>query len=297
MLRSVSVIGLAILCGYSAFGQLKKFYSLNQTTDFDTVNFQFRATSGHSYLRYIPKENPLVIYGNPDLERINPSFDALVNNNTCDVSLELEEFRSSGLGDGLAFAMLNDNPKESDANYWKVLLSNEKVYNLDLHYGIGSSDINLSGAMIKTLKMRTGSADVQVTYDPEKPNLTEMDTFFVKVDLGSFRTKDLSYSNAKCIMTDILFGKAYLDFTAPMDNKCMVKANVGAGGLKVFLPRNEPVIIYLKDSPFRGLSMAKDFEEVEKNVYINKSYSVDAENLLTFDVDVALGRVSFQYAD
>ncbi|MEM9325045.1 MAG: hypothetical protein AAGA85_05295 [Bacteroidota bacterium] len=297
MLKWALTMGMSCVLSIQLAAQLKKFYSLDEVTNFDTVNFDFVATSGHSYWRLVPQDNPLLIYGNPDLEKINPSFDAIVTNRKCDVMLRLEEYRSSGLGDGLAFAMLGSSPSEHDDNYWKVLLNNEKVYNLDLHFGIGTSDIDLSGAKVQCLKVKTGSADVKLNYDGENPNLCQMDSLNVEVDMGSFTTGYLDHAQAKYISCKIGFGSAVLDFTSPPSSKCEVKANVGLGSLEVYLPREEPVIIYLNDSPFRGLNVTKDFEEVEKNVFINRAYDEEAENLLTFRVDVSLGSIDFQYAD
>ena len=290
-------MSLAVSCGVLA--QLKKFYSLDEVSNFDTINFDFSATSGHTYWRYIPRDNPLSIYGNPDLEKINPSFDAQIVGRTCNVGLELEEYRTSGLGDGLAFAVMGSakQPSEDDTNFWKILLSNDKVYDLDLHFGIGTSDIDLSGAMVSKLKVKTGSADVRVNYNHEHPNKCEMDTFMVKVDLGSFTALDLDHAKAKYVIADIGFGSALLDFTHPLSQACEVQANVALGGLEIFLPKNEPVIIYVKDSPFRGLNMTKDFEEVEKNVFINRQYDAEAKNLLTFKLDVSLGNIAFRYSD
>lgn len=297
MLKLALTVGLSVALSFGVVAQLKKFYSLDDVSDFDTVNFDFVATSGHSFLRYIPQENPLSIYGNPDLEKINPTFDALIQGRTCKVNLELEEYRASGLGDGLAFAVMGSSPSEDDANYWKILLSNEKVYNLDLKFGIGTSDIDLSGASVQRLKVKTGSADVRVNYNHEQPNVCEMDTFMVQVDLGSFTANDLDHARASYVIAEIGFGSALLDFSHPLSKKCEVQANVALGGLEIFLPKNEPVIIYVKDSPFRGMKMIKDFEEVEKNVYINRYYDKEADNLLTFKLDVALGNIAFRYSD
>lgn len=291
------MVGFGLALTMSVQGQLKKFYSLHEVSNFDTVNFTLSATSGHCYFRSIGGGNPLNIYGNPDLEKINPSFDASVIRSTCNVKLDLEEFRTSGLGDGFAFAMLGNSAKEEEANYWKMLVNDDKIYRLDLSYGIGSSDIDLSGTSVKNLKICTGSADVQVNYNEDDPNKIEMDTFMVKVDLGSLAAKDLNNSNAKCVIAEIGFGKAVLDFSTPMNNKCDVKAMVGAGNLDIHLPKDAPIIIYMKESPLCGLKMIKGFEEVEKNVYVNMSYSAEAENLLTFDIDVVLGSVAFTYAD
>ena len=73
---------------------------------------------------------------------------------------------------------------------------------------------------------------------------------------------------------------------------------MGAGNLEVLLPRKgAPVIIYINNSPLCSVKLAKGFEEVDDNTYVNMDYTSSAENLLTFNVDVALGNVSFKYSD
>ncbi len=296
MLKLVLTVGLGMSFLLGVHGQIKRFYSLDEVTSYDTVDFTLKATSGISFIRHVDGGNPLNIFGNPDLNKINPRFDAQTKSRTCWVNLDLDEYRSSRLGNGLAFAMLKDGGEEED-NYWKFLINDQKVYNLILNYGIGSSDIDLSGTRVNKLKINTGNADVVVNYDKEEPNLAEMDTFLVKVDLGTLIAKDLDHSRARNVIAEIGFGQVLLDFSHPMEKTCKVKASVGAGKLEIILPRKSPVIIHIKDSPLCGISMVKGYEEVEKNVYVNMDYSSNAENLLTFKVDVALGSVNFSYAD
>ena len=240
MLKWALTIGFSCVLGSTLTAQLKKFYSLSDVTKFDTVDFEFQATSGHTFWRLVPDENPLTIYGNPDLDKINPTFDAIIVGRSCEVDLGLDEYRISGLGDGLAFAMLGSSPSEQDDNYWKILLNDEKVYNLNMHYGIGTSDINLSGAKVRKLEIKTGSAEVNVKYSEREPNLCIMDTLLVKVDLGSFKAEDLDYARAKYISAEIGFGKAILDFSHPVSSSCEINANVGLGKLRVLLPKDSP---------------------------------------------------------
>ena len=102
----------------------------------------------------------------------------------------------------------------------------------------------------------------------------------------------------KNVITKIGFGNVMLDFERGIAESCRVDASVGAGNLEIILPEEQtPIIIYVRDSPLCSVRMTKDFEEVEKNVFVNRSYKVDAENLLTFDIDVALGQVYFKYLD
>ena len=292
----VLTAGLGIVVLFCVEGQIKKFYSLSEVSTFDTVDFNLEATSGICFIRHVDGGNPLSIFGNPNLDRINPSFDAITADRKCGVNLRLDEFRQSGLGDGLAFAVLKEN-EESEENFWKFLLNNSKVYNLDLHFGIGNTDIDLSGTRTCKMKVRTGSADVQVSYERGEANLTEMDTFLVKIDVGTFEGKMLGKARADQMITEVGFGKARLDFAEGILKNCVVDASVGAGKLTVILPKDSPVIIKVKESPLCSVRLPKDYDEIENNIHVNKAYSVNSPEILTLNVDVALGSIDFVYSD
>ena len=285
-----------VLIVFLSYGQLQKFYALKDAGNYDSVSFSMHATSGNCTVQSasIEDQSPLSIFGNPDLDKINPSFKYKVVERKCNVSLDLQEFRSSSLGDGLVFAMMRSD--EDENNYWKVNFDKNKIYFLDLSYGIGNANVDLSGSSVKSFKINSGTADIFVEYKKDQPNQIAMDPFEVKVDMGTIITKKLVLANADNIIANIGFGKALLDLSDPQTKKCDVTASVGAGNLDVLLPKgNTPIIIYLKDSPLCGVRLAEGFEEVEHNVYVNMDYTVDAKNLLTFDVDVALGSITFHY--
>lgn len=294
MSRLVMTVGFALLVSVSAFSQLKKFYMIKDSPSFDTVDFYLKATAANCLIKQSLEDNdPLAIYGNPNLEKINPSFKHKVYNNTCYAKLELDEYNSSSFGDRFTFAM-SSNMEEND--FWKVSFSEDKTYRLNLNYGFGNADVDLTGSAIQQFKLRSGSADILVGYEDENFNPIKMDTFYVKADFGSIVAKHMELARAKNVITKIGFGNVLLDFGRPLKEACRVDASVGAGNLEIILPSaSAPVIIYVRESPLCSIRLSKDFEEVEKNVYVNRSYKVDAENLLTFDVDVALGQVHFKY--
>ena len=298
MLRLVIVAGLCQLFSVSSFGQLKKFYTLKETGGFDTVNFTLKAVSGNSYIKnYSNFDSPLVIYGNPDLEKINPSFKTKFGDNTCNASLDLDNYNSLSFGDGFSF-VISKKSKEDTNNYWKILLNDEKVYRLNMNYGVGNTEVDLSDVRLHDLRLNSGSANVKVGYREDKSNLITMDTFYIKVDFGSIETKNLGNSRAKTVIADVGFGTALLDFTKMPTERFHCDAKIGAGSLDVIIPgKDAPVIIYIKDSPFCGIRMDDDFEEVENNVYVNHSYSAKAKNLMVFNIDLALGNVSFKYVE
>jgi len=294
MLRWVFLIILT-LSSFFGFSQLKKFYSIKESNEFDTIRFSLNATFGNCLIAPA-KEGPISIYGNPDLEKINPSFKVNVEDRTCDVALDLQKFKSTSVGDGFVLSMIGEAGGNND--FWKIYFNDQKVYKLDLHYGFGNADIDLSGTAVKNFKIKSGSADVLIDYSGDKANLINMDTFMVKVDMGSIYAKNLDLAKADIVIANVGFGNAVLDLSKSSNKKCSVEATVGAGNLEIIIPKDDiPMIIYLKDSPFCGMKLAKGFELVERNVYVNKHYMAGAENLLSFDIDVALGNVSFHFQD
>lgn len=296
MLKLVLMAGTVLLTTFGAVAQLNKFYTIKDSPSFDTVDFYLKATATNCLIKKSDKDNnPLTIYGNPNLEKINPSFGNKVKNNTCYAKLALDEYNSSGFGDSFSMAVSRSD-KEND--FWKVNFSDNKIYKLNLIYGFGNADVNLTGASVKRLKIKSGSADILVGYDEGSMNAIQMDTFYVKADFGSIVAKRMELIRAKHVITKIGFGNVLLDFDQSMKESCKIDASIGAGNLEILLPQSDtPVIIHIRDSPLCAIKIAKGFEEVEKNVFVNMSYSADAKNLLTFDVDVALGMVRFRYAD
>ena len=269
---------------------------LSKSEDFDTVNFHLKAASANCLIKKSNSESdPLTIYGNPNLEKINPSFDTQIRNNTCYARLALDEYNSSGLGSSLSMAVLKSH-KQNDL--WKVNFADNKIYDLNFFYGLGNADINLTGIPVKKLKIKTGSADIIVGYDGNAYNPVPIDTFLIKADFGSIVTKHMELARAKHVITQVGFGSVLLDFECVGSEKCDIDASVGAGNLEILLPqRDTPVIIHLKDSPLCAVKLAEGFEEVEKNIFVNMNYAADAGNLLSFNVDVALGTVRFTYSD
>lgn len=296
MSRLVILGGSFLLLSIGAFAQLSKFYTIKESDAFDTVDFYLKATATNCLIKQAESDkNPLTIYGNPDLGKINPSFANKVKDGTCYAKLALDEYNSSGFGDSFSMAV---SRSEKDNDFWKVDFTDNKIYKLNLNYGFGNADVNLTGSSVKRLKVKSGSADIVVGYDEGSMNNIEMDTFFVKADFGSIIARRMELSRAQNVITKIGFGNVLLDFNNKMTNQCQITASVGAGNLEVFLPEeNTPVIIYVKDSPLCSIKLVPGFEEVEKNVFVNMNYSADAENLLTFNVDVALGMVRFKYAN
>jgi hypothetical protein len=121
-----------------------------------------------------------------------------------------------------------------------------------------------------------------------------MDTFYVKVDMGELKIDQMNLSNAENIIADIGFGNLEMNFGKKSYSNSNIKANVGAGNMKIFVSKkNMPVIIHINDSPLCKVKLTKNFKEIEDNVFVNEAYSENAKNILSFNVGVALGNITF----
>lgn len=292
-MRGLILFCFGLAASFSAHSQLKKFYSVGNDTTFQRVDFCLSATSGSCSIRPGKSVHPVNIYGNPDFSTINPSFKTFIKDNVKHVNLDLENYQSSGISKSLSSSFFGQST-EDDKNYWKILLTEDKVYSLQLAYGIGNANVDLSGIPVEKLKITTGSADVMVDYADGRGNLIQMDTFYVKVDLGSLRANHVNLTNAGVYIAEVGFGSALLDFSDRVNQAATIKASVGAGKLELVMPQaNVPVIIYLHNSPLCSVKMPAEYKEVRKNVFTNEEYHPDAANLMEFTVDVALGNVVF----
>lgn len=178
---------------------------------------------------------------------------------------------------------------------WKLMLSEAKPMELQLNYAVGSANVNLSGLAIRQFDLHSGSADVTLMYEPDRPNLVPMDSLNLSVDWGSVHARNLHLSRARHIRADISFGKLILDFTETGVAPSSIVAGVGAGRIEVSLPDDSvPVRIRLNDSPLCRIIIPQSFIRVNQNTFISPGASPAGEYALDFQIDVALGTIQFR---
>ncbi|MDZ7649331.1 MAG: hypothetical protein U5K54_20430 [Cytophagales bacterium] len=110
---------------------------------------------------------------------------------------------------------------------------------------------------ISKLKIHTGSADVNIGYSTGIQNKIEMDTFCVKVDMGSLNARQLNLARSKVVVADVGFGNMFLDFSNKPVIGNHVIGSVGAGNLIIQLPAEDvPVLVTINDSWLCSLSIS-----------------------------------------
>lgn len=287
-------MGLVSLAGVSTYGQIKKHFTVENSSSFDKVDLTLSGGSGTCYIRPTPNNNPVNVYSTVESEAPGPRCESVLDQRTQKVNVNFIDGQSDESSIGkVPFKVFGSD--QEGLNQWHVYLSKKKPVNLNLTYGMGNAFVDLSGLSIEKLNITTGSADVSVSYVSGQYNQMEMDTFCIKVDLGELEARQIPLSNAKNIIADVGFGSLYLDFTDKSRIRSNVNATVGAGNLVVNANESiNPMIIYIQNSPLCRVKIPEGFTEIRKNVFVNSQYDQDAENLITFNIDVTMGNIIFK---
>jgi hypothetical protein len=277
-----------------AWAQIKKQFTVENPTECKDIQLSLRAKTGNCYIRPSQNADILNIYSNQDLEEYAHSFHNEIREGTCFVKLALEQEGQKGVGKMISYQVFGGEEKIDD-KLWKVYLTDSKPYSLDLDYGLGLANVDLSGLAIKKLKINTGSADVNVSYSSGLENKVDMDTFFVKVDVGSLNVRQLHLAKAKVVLADVGFGNMFLDFSEKQLVNNHVMGSVGAGNLIILLPGEDvPVLVKINESWLCSVNLSRSLQRIGENTFANAAYERNSKNALTFDLDVSLGKIVFK---
>ena len=297
MWKTVLLIFVGELTDLESFGQVKKQFTVEKNELCNKVELCLKAKTGNCFIRPSQSNELLNIYSNQDLEEYSHSFSNEVKGKTCMVKLSLEQESQRGVGRKISYHVFGSDEKPND-KFWKVYLAEDMPYSLDLDYGLGNANVDLAGLSISKLKIKTGSADVSVTYSSDTKNKVDMDTFYIKVDMGSLTARQLNLTRSKLVLADVGFGNMLLDFSDKPSMGHRIKGTVGAGNLIIYLPENEvPVIVKITDSWLCSVSLSHGLKKIGDNTFTNAAYRKNPKDALSFDLDVSMGKIVFKDKD
>ena len=288
------LFALAFTISVAINAQLQKSFAVSDNQEFDRVKFSLNATHGQCFIEPSLESHLMDIWSDASGAG-TPRYKEQIVNRTKQVEVHLTDDENSAFGASFSSRMLSLRPP--DEYTWKVYLPKLKPLDLDLNYAVGDSYIDLSDLPIQKLRMRSGSAHVKVNYNKGMGNKIEMDTFLIKVDLGTFEAKNLHLCNSSNIITDVGFGRVKMDFGDADDVKTDVKATVGAGRLEILLPgKDVPVKININDSPLCHIKIPKEFKKTGDHVFVSPDFNENEACQMNFTVDVAVGNIVFKSA-
>ncbi len=294
MWKIIILVFVGSVLDLESWGQVKKQFTVEKNEQCDKVELTLKAKTGNCFIRPNPGNELLNIYSNQDIEEYTHSFSNEVKGKTCMVNLSLEQETQRGVGRKISYRVFG-NEERGNEKFWKVYLAEDMPYSLDLDYGLGNANVDLAGLAISRLKINTGSADVNVSYSSDTKNKVDMDTFFIKVDMGSLTARQLNLTRSKFVLADVGFGNMFLDFSDKSDMAHHIKGTVGAGNLIIHLPGSEvPVIVRITDSWLCSVSLCHSLKKIGENTFANAAYNKSSKDALTFDLDVSMGKIIFK---
>jgi hypothetical protein len=295
MLKTAVLAMVGVLAAGVTLGQLKKQFAVENQGQCTSVQLNLKAKTGNCIITPGPTTEILNFYSNQELEDYAHSFSNEVRSAICYVKLALEHEGGTKVSKKISYQVLGREETAGGEKLWKIYLSDEKPYSLDLDYGLGNANVNLTGLAISRLKINTGSANVSVSYDDGVENKVEMDTFFVKVDLGNLKVNHLNLSRSKYVIAEVSFGNMLLDFSNTPTVVPIVKGSVGAGNMVIVLPEESvPVKVTINDSWLCSMKLSRSLRKTGESTYTNAAYSRNPKKALLFDLDVSMGKIVFK---
>lgn len=294
MVKALCVAGCGMLSVFS-FGQAKKQFSIDEKEKCDRVELNIKSKTGNCFIRPSQHAEILNVYSNQEIANYAHTLTNVVKNKICKISLALKQEVDKGVGEKITYQVMGNETNSPTDKFWKIYLTDSKPYSLDLSYGLGNANVDLSGLSIDKLKIKTGSADVNVGYSTGESNQVEMDTFYVKVDMGSLTVKNISLSRSKMVVAEVGFGNILLDFNDKPLVRYKVIGSVGAGNMTIMLPSEEiPVLVTINESWLCSVNLCKGLKKIGNNTFANATYRKNPKNPITFDLDVSMGKITFK---
>ncbi|GAB4107584.1 hypothetical protein GCM10028791_00300 [Echinicola sediminis] len=273
-----------------------KEFTVEERKGYDLVQLDFSSYKGVSKVSRMHLEGPILIHTHLSKVNILPDFNYGIKDRVLKASLNHNDVESQGLGKNLSSKLFSSSEGDFD-HLWEVGLSEKYIYDLDLHFGIGKADLDLSGLKIKRCKIKTATADVTLNYARKAINAIDMDTIMVEVNMGTVNGVNVAHSKADKLIFDVNYGKVNLSFKDHFEGKkpCAISATVGAGSVYIELPEPQyPYLVKIKSTAMCRTQLPNYLSSLGGKTYISKGYDKNADNLMTFEIDVSVGSLTLK---
>jgi hypothetical protein len=288
------LIWVLIGCVYNVEAQITKEFIVKETEGFNLVKFDFSSYKGNSLIRKNTFGQPIRVHAHLATVNILPTFSHTIAGGVLNAHIEHQNTASESLGKSLSYRLITGSNESYDHD-WFIDLNSSFLYDLNFDFGLGKASFDLSYLPISKCKIKTASADVALDYSGRFLNVAPMDTMMVVIKMGSLDAQRINYSNAKHMLFDVHYGSVNLSFEENVPGGSTVSTMVGAGSVNISLPSTHlPYIVKVKSTAMCRTSVPKHLREIDNKVYVSKGYKKNAEDLMTFLIDISVGAVSLK---
>lgn len=294
MLKKLCLILFWVLLGaMPGQAQLVKEYKVSERKGFDLVKLHFSTYKSLTQLKRVQSLDPIYIHGHLQKSNILPDFSYSLFDNVLNTYLIHKNIESDNLGKSITSKLFNSDPGFEHS--WDLGLASGYLYDLDFNLGMGKADFDLAQIPVATFKVKSASADVNISYGNFTPNQVEMDTLLVILNMGSVAVQNANFTNARKMIFEVNYGSIDLNFSDGMGASSQVIAAVSGGTVYVKLPPDKfPYRIKLKTTPMCRTKLPNSLRSLEKGVYVSKGYNASDPKLLELILDVGVGSLTVE---
>lgn len=295
MLKNLCLL-ICVLIGFlpSSNAQITKEFIIDEREGYDLVKFNFSSYKGTSIIKNGSSGKPLRVHAHLSKANILPTFTQNISHRILNAHIDHQNIESENLGKRLSYQLFAGGNEGFD-HAWFIDLNKNFFYDLNLNLGMGKASLDLSNLPITNCKIKTVSADVNLEYSGDILNTASMDTMMVAINMGTIDANRINFSNAKNMFFDVSYGTVNLSFVDAVPGGSTVSTMVGAGSVNIDLPSgNFPYIVKVKSTAMSRTSIPKSLKEIGNKIYVSKGYDKNAEDLMTFLIDISVGSVSLK---
>ena len=169
-------------------------------------------------------------------------------------------------------------------------VSREVPTNLTLEVGAVSADLDLGGAALTGLTVRTGASETSIRFDT--PNPETMNEMVFEVGAAEFEARKLGNAHFRHLSFEGGVGEIMLDLTGEWQESAEIEIKMGLGALELRLPRDVGIRVTKK-----SFLAAFDYDGLQKvdGAYVSSNWD-SAEIQLDIDLKATLGAIEINFA-
>jgi hypothetical protein len=170
----------------------------------------------------------------------------------------------------------------------KVRFNDEIPISFEVELGAGRGDINLSGLLVKDIKISTGASSVEMRCD--KPNGIAAQNIEIESGVSKFTASNLCNTNFKKLKFSGGVGAYKLDFGGTLNHDANANIEVGLGSVSVSVPKSMATRLLYDAGFFSSFDLDDDFEKQKSGIYETEGYN-ESNAKLTIQIESGLGSV------
>ncbi len=227
-------------------------------------------------------------------DKIEPDVRFAHNDNTGVLKVEMDSFdRKKHDDDHVEFDLNLKNSFDTYRNSMNFQLPTTVVTNLEVDFGLGSANLDLTDIPLSNLDIDCGLSDVFIEVSNQNPiacsqvNLT--------AGLGDLDVRSLGHLNARTMDIEVGLGSANIDLRGSINQDIDIDIDIGLGDMDIILPEDANVQITVSHSFLSSVEI-RDLVKKDDEIWISPDWKAGRPNILV-SVDIGLGSIDIDLRD